>query len=236
MGGEYIIIDDPVKNREDADSATMREKVYDWYTSTLYTRLEKDGCILLTLTRWHEDDLAGKLLKAAQEGADQWTILELPAVCEYRPKPYDVRQEGEALWKWKYDEEALEKMKVTVGSRDWAALYQQHPTPGEGGTFKREWWNYYKVLPDGLYDFVQIMGLHLQGCPILRLCGRAGLGEKGKQPLSARPGAWTHEFYRDLCVLSAPSLPSGRRQSASSWRIRQTERRSLMYCEKKFRV
>lgn len=155
MGGEYIIIDDPVKNREDADSATMREKVYDWYTSTLYTRLEKDGCILLTLTRWHEDDLAGKLLKAAQEGADQWTILELPAVCEYPPKPYDVRQEGEALWKWKYDEEALEKRKVTVGSRDWAALYQQHPTPGEGGTFKREWWNYYKVLPDGLYDFVQ---------------------------------------------------------------------------------
>ena len=155
MGGEYIIIDDPVKNREDADSATMREKVYDWYTSTLYTRLEKDGCILLTLTRWHEDDLAGKLLKAAQEGADQWTILELPAVCEYPPKPYDVRQEGEALWKWKYDEEALEKMKVTVGSRDWAALYQQHPTPGEGGTFKREWWNYYKVLPDGLYDFIQ---------------------------------------------------------------------------------
>lgn len=155
MGGEYIIIDDPVKNREDADSATMREKVYDWYTSTLYTRLEKDGCILLTLTRWHEDDLAGKLLKAAQEGADQWTILELPAVCEYPPKPYDMRQEGEALWKWKYDEEALEKMKVTVGSRDWAALYQQHPTPGEGGTFKREWWNYYKVLPDGLYDFVQ---------------------------------------------------------------------------------
>lgn len=155
MGGEYIIIDDPVKNREDADSATMREKVYDWYTSTLYTRLEKDGCILLTLTRWHEDDLAGKLLKAAQEGADQWTILELPAVCEYPPKPYDVRQEGEALWKWKYDEQALAKMKATVGSRDWAALYQQHPTPGEGGTFKREWWNYYKVLPDGLYDFVQ---------------------------------------------------------------------------------
>lgn len=155
MGGEYIIIDDPVKNREDADSATIREKIYDWYTSTLYTRLEKDGCILLTLTRWHEDDLAGKLLKAAQEGADQWTILELPAVCEYPPEPYDERQEGEALWKWKYDEQALAKMKATVGSRDWAALYQQHPTPGEGGTFKREWWNYYKVLPDGLYDFVQ---------------------------------------------------------------------------------
>ena len=155
MGGEYIIIDDPVKNREEADSATYREKVYDWYTSTLYTRLEKDGCILLTLTRWHEDDLAGKLLKAAQDGADQWTVLELPAICEEPIKPYDIRREGEALWKWKYDEAALAKMKATVGGRDWAALYQQHPTPGEGGTFKREWWNYYKVLPSGLYDYVQ---------------------------------------------------------------------------------
>ena len=155
MGGEYIIIDDPVKNREEADSATYREKVYNWYTSTLYTRLEKDGCILLTLTRWHEDDLAGKLLKASEDGADQWTILELPAICEEPIKPYDIRREGEALWKWKYDEAALSKMKATVGSRDWAALYQQHPTPGEGGTFKREWWNYYKVLPSGLYDYVQ---------------------------------------------------------------------------------
>lgn len=155
MGGEYIIIDDPVKNREEADSATYREKVYNWYTSTLYTRLEKDGCILLTLTRWHEDDLAGKLLKASEDGADQWTILELPAICEEPIKSYDIRREGEALWKWKYDESALSKMKATVGSRDWAALYQQHPTPGEGGTFKREWWNYYKVLPSGLYDYVQ---------------------------------------------------------------------------------
>lgn len=155
MGGEYIIIDDPVKNREEADSATYREKVYNWYTSTLYTRLEKDGCILLTLTRWHEDDLAGKLLKASEDGADQWTILELPAICEEPIKPYDIRREGEALWKWKYDESALTKMKATVGSRDWAALYQQHPTPGEGGTFKREWWNYYKFLPSGLYDYVQ---------------------------------------------------------------------------------
>ena len=63
MGGEYIIIDDPVKNREEANSEVYREKLWDWYTSTLYTRLEKDGCILVTLTRWHEDDLAGRLLE-----------------------------------------------------------------------------------------------------------------------------------------------------------------------------
>ena len=155
MGGEYIIIDDPIKNREEADSATYRDKVYDWYTSTLYTRLEKDGCILLTLTRWHEDDLAGRLLKDSQGGADQWTILDLPAICEAPTKSYDIRQEGEALWKWKYDEKALAAIKATVGSRDWAALYQQHPTPGDGGTFKREWWQFYRTLPDGLYDYIQ---------------------------------------------------------------------------------
>lgn len=156
MGGDYIIIDDPVKNREEADSPTYRDKVYDWYTSTLYTRLEKDGCILLTMTRWHEDDLAGRLLqKMQQEDADQWTVLNLPAVCEY-PKPaYDIREEGQALWAWKYDEKALAKIKTAIGSRDFTALYQQRPSPGEGGTFKRGWWKYYTALPNDLCDFVQ---------------------------------------------------------------------------------
>lgn len=79
MGGEYIIIDDPVKNREEANSATYREKLWDWYTSTLYTRLEKEGCILVTLTRWHEDDLAGRLLNnMKQTGGEQWTVINLP--------------------------------------------------------------------------------------------------------------------------------------------------------------
>jgi predicted phage terminase large subunit-like protein len=150
MGGEYIIIDDPVKNREEANSATYRDKLWDWYTSTLYTRLEKDGCILVTLTRWHEDDLAGRLVeKMKEEDADQWTILSLPAICEEESKqPYDIRQPGEALWPAKYDEKELKKIKTTVGTYDWSALYQQRPQPAEGAIFKREWMNNsYKQLP-----------------------------------------------------------------------------------------
>jgi hypothetical protein len=135
MGGDYIIIDDPIKNREEANSPVYRQKIWDWYTSTLYTRLQKDGCILLIVTRWHEDDLAGRLLE--QEG-DAWRVIELPAICEEPGlRDYDHRAEGEALWPEEYSVEALADTKRTIGSYDWASLYQQHPSPGEGGLFKR---------------------------------------------------------------------------------------------------
>lgn len=151
MGGDYIIIDDPVKNRQDANSPTMRKKVFDWYTSTLYIRLEKDGCILITLTRWHDDDLAGKLLSAMKtnEFADKWEVLCLPAI--YEPsiaKPYDIRTvEGAALWPWKYNERALRTMKATMGSFEWSALYQQRPQPAEGSIIKQQWLKFYQTLP-----------------------------------------------------------------------------------------
>ena len=146
MGGDYIIIDDPVKNRQDANSPTLRKKVWDWYTSTLYTRLERNGCILLTLTRWHEDDLAGRLLSAMKKNkdADKWVILTLPANYELSgAKNYDIRtHEGEALWPWKYDENALRTMKATMGSFEWSALYQQKPQPAEGSIIKPAWIKY----------------------------------------------------------------------------------------------
>lgn len=149
MGGEYIIIDDPVKNREEANSVTYREKLWDWYTSTLYTRMEREGCILVTLTRWHEDDLAGRLLeKMQEEDGDIWTILNLPAICEEDKQSYDIREPGEALWPAKYNIKELKRIKTTVGTYDWSALYQQRPQPAEGAIFKREWMNNtYKQLP-----------------------------------------------------------------------------------------
>lgn len=84
MGMQYGIIDDPIKNREEADSPTMREKVWDWYTSTFYTRLEKNARVLVTCTRWHEDDLSGRLLRLQEEDpeADQWVEIRLPAIAE----------------------------------------------------------------------------------------------------------------------------------------------------------
>ena len=157
MGGDFIIIDDPLKNREDASSAVIREKLWEWFTSTLYTRLEKDGSILLTMTRWHEDDLAGRLLKLAEAdpAADQWEVLSFPAIAETVRHPEDIREEGEALWPDKYSVERLDTVKIAIGSYDWNALYQQHPAPSEGGLFKREHWQYWNELPAKLTEWIQ---------------------------------------------------------------------------------
>lgn len=146
MGAHVAIIDDPVKNRKEANSAAFQKAVFDWYTSTLYTRLAPDGQVLVTLTRWHELDLAGQLLKLADSDpdADQWTVVCLPAVAEAPVAVYDRRRPGEALWPRRWDEGKLRKIRKTVGSRDWASLYQQRPAPDEGNIFKRQWWRYWQ--------------------------------------------------------------------------------------------
>ena len=150
MGCNYGIIDDPYKNRQDAESATVRNTVWDWYTSTFYTRLEKGARVLITLTRWHEDDLAGRLLKLAQSDpmADQWTVITFPAVADDVLCQDDPRQTGEALWPGKYTELDLQKTKATIGSYEWAALYQQRPSSREGNMLNRAWWQYYSKRPD----------------------------------------------------------------------------------------
>lgn len=156
MGMKYGIIDDPYKNRQDANSTTIRAGVWDWYVSTFYTRLEKGGKVLITLTRWHEDDLAGRLLDIAKKdpSADQWTVLEFPAIAEGELHPEDPRKEGEPLWKWKYPLEELNKIKSTVGSYEWNALFQQRPAPAEGAIFKNEWWKYYDTPPYNPDEYV----------------------------------------------------------------------------------
>jgi predicted phage terminase large subunit-like protein len=126
-GAHLLLIDDPVKNREDADSEVIRKKMKDWYTSTAYTRLMPGGRIVIIQTRWHESDLAGWLIEEhAHEG---WDVLSLPA----------ISKTGEALWPDQYDLEALNRIKRTLPVRDWSALYQQEPTPDEGAYFKAEW-------------------------------------------------------------------------------------------------
>lgn len=159
-GADYAIIDDPIKNREEAESLTYRNKVYDWFTSTLYTRLEKDACILITLTRWHQDDLAGRLLRLSREDpeADQWHIISYPAIFDERLDyidPTDPRKHGEALWPEKYDEQVLATTKATIGSYQWSALYQQSPSPPQGNIFKREWFKYYKQPPTHFDEIIQ---------------------------------------------------------------------------------
>lgn len=134
-GAHIALIDDPFKDREEADSERRRELVWDWYRSTLYTRLMPGGAIVLIQTRWHEDDLAGRLLEQEPE---QWEVLELPA----------LDATGKALWPEWYDAAALERIKATIGPREWSALYQQQPQPDEGTFFKREWFKSWDKLPN----------------------------------------------------------------------------------------
>ncbi len=149
MGGQYLIIDDPIKNRQEANSPTIRENIWDWYTSTFRTRLAPGGGILLTVTRWHEDDLAGRLIALAKSDpkADQWKVINLPAVAEDPIPDYDERKVGEALWPARFDLEELDKTRVSLGTYDWNSLYMQRPAPPDGGMFKRHWFDAVNVAP-----------------------------------------------------------------------------------------
>lgn len=134
-GAHVLLIDDPLKDREEADSEIRRQRVWDWYTSTAYTRLMPGGAVVLIQTRWHEDDLAGRLLNAT--GGDKWEVLELPALDEA----------GNALWPEWYDAKSLERIRLAIQPRDWSALYQQRPAPEDGDYFKAEWLKPYDKPP-----------------------------------------------------------------------------------------
>lgn len=138
-GAHIFLIDDPVKDREEADSDLKRKRVKDWYTSTAYTRLMPGGAVIIIQTRWHIDDLSGWLLDEQAKGGEKWDVLSLPA----------ITADG-ALWPEWYSLERLSEIKNVIGPRDWSALYQQSPTPDGGGAFKREWMRYYDETPDDI--------------------------------------------------------------------------------------
>ena len=144
MGADIGIIDDPVKDAKEANSQTIRDAVWDWYTTTFYTRLSPKSGILLGMTRWHEDDLAGRLLREMNNDGDQWRIVSFPAIAE---SDEEFRLEGEALHPERYDLERLTKIKKAVGSQAWNALYQQRPSSKGGDIIKGAWFKRYSVLP-----------------------------------------------------------------------------------------
>jgi len=145
-GAHIALIDDPFKDRQDADSATMREKVWHWYTNVLYTRLMPGGAIVLIMTRWHSDDLAGRLLAQQAGGGDQWEVVTLPAIAEAD----DIlkRPIGEPLWPEWYGIEVLQQIRrvltINDGPRAWAALYQQKPVEEHGNYFKANYIRWYE--------------------------------------------------------------------------------------------
>ena len=157
-GAHVLSIDDPIKNAEEAQSADLREKLWEWYTSTAYTRLAPGGGVLIIQTWWHDDDLAGKIQNAmkADNEADQFEIIRYPAIAEHdeyldpttdlivdtppesAPDLSPLRLKGEALHPARYDLRRLHQIKRTLPAQWWSALYQQNPVPDEGVYFTKD--------------------------------------------------------------------------------------------------
>jgi len=145
MGCDYLIIDDPFKDSKQADSPTYREAVWDWYNTTSKTRLQAGGSILIILTRWHEDDLAGRLLEQQKSNpkADKWEVVQFEAVKDTTANPEDPRDFGEALWPSEFNEAFMEGVQAGMPARFWNALYQQRPSAMQGNIIDRSKVNFY---------------------------------------------------------------------------------------------
>lgn len=143
-GMNFGLIDDPIKGREIADSLAFRDRLWEFFNNDFLSRMETDlatgrqGQILITLTRWHEDDLAGRLLELQKKNEDaiKWDVVSYPAIRVDDDDATDPREKGQALWAMKYSVEELAKFKVDV--RAWSSLYQQDPRPVGGAQFKEE--------------------------------------------------------------------------------------------------
>ena len=166
-GADLLIIDDPIKNRQEAESITYRENIWSEWQDTLSSRLHPGGRVIIIMTRWHEDDLVGRILAKSPEG---WTVINLPAIAEEN----DIigREEGQALWPERYDNKWCANKKASLGSRSWESLYQGHPHPAEGNLFKASMFKHYKIVSNcynvegKIYDKEQ--------CKIFQTCDVAG--------------------------------------------------------------
>jgi predicted phage terminase large subunit-like protein len=174
-GADVAIIDDPVKDWAEAASPVVRSRVWEWYTSTLYTRLMPGASIVLIATRWHADDLAGRILDRQTEDGEAWDVVSMPA----------LDAEGNALWPERYPAERLAQIRESIGSRHWTALYMQSPVPDGGAVFRREW---FRVLDEAPKDAVA-------RCRAWDCAATAGAGDWSVGALLSRSldGIWTLE-------------------------------------------
>jgi predicted phage terminase large subunit-like protein len=141
-GANLLILDDLLKDAEEARSETVRRNLQEWFSTTASTRLTNDGAVLIIATRWHQMDLSGYVL---DRDGKAWETLTLPAIAEQDEPGF--RKEGEALWPEMFPLEWLEQRRQEIGANAWTCLYQQNPVAAEGNLFRREWWQYFRELP-----------------------------------------------------------------------------------------
>lgn len=135
FGADVLLIDDAVKNAEQAASKTWQDKTWTWYTETAFDRLEPNASVVILMTRWNPNDLTGKLLT---EQPDNWTVIRIPTVAEEND-PIG-RAPGELVWPERYDEAAVAEQRRTLGSVAFAARHQQKPEAARGTVWRRSWW------------------------------------------------------------------------------------------------
>ena len=166
-GAQLAIIDDPFSSWEMAHRQLQREKVWNWYRGTFRTRVWDKGAIILIMTRWHQDDLAGRLI---EHQGEQWKVLRFPAISESqqdRDKNNEFlrlkngepdligRIAGQPLCPIRYPLGALQDIRRDVGSSVWSAEYQGVPRPSEGSLFKRYWFSIMDVIPAEIVERVR---------------------------------------------------------------------------------
>ena len=143
---DLAIIDDPIRSKEDAESDTIRNKIWDWYVNDFCTRAKPDASKVVIMTRWHEDDLVGRILDSPDK--DNWDILSLPAIAE--PNDALGREVGEALWPDYIPVGMLENIRKVTNKKTWHSLYQQNPAPDEGVRFRKEFIKIVEHIPQNL--------------------------------------------------------------------------------------
>lgn len=176
MGANVLIIDDYVKNLQEADSPERRELVWDWYRDVAYPRLQENGAVIVIGTRWHEDDLIGRLIRAESDGGDVWDKVILKAIAE-DDDPLG-RTIGEPLWPERYGLDELAKRKAVMSSRQFRAQYQSSPVEDEGGMYKRGWWRFW----------------HPPGIPLPPVAFRLGDGRTIYCPTVERPPIFDEQY------------------------------------------
>lgn len=153
-GADMLIVDDYVKSDAEAMSRQHRDKTWDWFLATASTRLHRDAAAVVFATRWHSDDLIGRILAASAAGGEHWDIVDMPAAAE-RDEEWPGgwrRGTGEALCPELFPSPKLREIETRIGSWWWSCLYQQRPKPAGGGVFKEQWLRHYRVTVDGMID------------------------------------------------------------------------------------
>ena len=167
QGADLLIIDDPIKNRKEAESLTYRDSIWSEWQDTLSSRLHPNGRVVVIMTRWHEDDLVGRLLAQSES----WYLINLPAIAE----EHDIlgREKNALLWpEHGFNDEWCKEKKAELGSRSWESLYQGHPRPAEGNLFRQSMFRKYArkencfIVNDKVYE--------KSSCKIFQTCDVAG--------------------------------------------------------------